>query len=884
MQQIPDVPNIVVHRPGSSRTDGDSNNGAFQPLRKTITNPNDLDQFEKDNGNNSNSKLSLRSKLTIEKKNYKSSKPKNNEESQTNYIYNMWMNLFPSTSFSLMNSMGSQNLSQLGSADYSDQNKLLQDLQNQNSDMTSQRSLLKNFQTIPFIIGFKPDYSKTYQILINDYLIMVIYLIDILIKFASTYFDSHTGEEFFDPKKVAILRFRKFRFYLDLLAFIPFSKIFADVMTYDQQNFVSTIRMLKLYKLAIFTKLIQKLSVSKSAKASLKVLFLIFFLIFFLHFQTCIIFYLAQIEKVWIPNCDFIYKGTKIYDLPINNQYWVVMYYSAMLFSISDMLAATAAELAFNAIMMVLCMMIVANVFGLMASFVSQMNEKDQKFSQQMDIVNTAISNLHLSEELKREIAYYMVQMQGTQEQQEEFQSFIEDIRPGLKKQIQREIFMIAIKKNELMQIMFSTKPQYLKMLEHIVDNLEVTMREPENEIIKQGSDECEFMYFVQKGKCNVVVQDKIGLDSGSKRVRQLYPGDHFGEVGLIYNCRRTASVVAGNYCTLGQMSGQNFKLITMKYPQLLQEMKEQIYAYDDDVKVFMETNLKKIDYMKKLDHDIFHEILFNFQQETFERDTILSVEKEKVKKMFIIKNGIVEITVKVDGVQLQIERLYRGSILNHRAFLVGDVSDIKASCTQTQTLFFLTYDQFQKLCMKNANLEQEIKAIRDSVKGKENPYFIDYIHCRSVVDQQIKRNSKLEERRSKLTCQLKNAVLVKLSNLKKQRSKLTFKEVINKVIQMKKEEMKKQRKKKLKQLMGENDDDNVEFNFEDLSPEQASVLMELMEVMQEKYQANNLKMASADKVSLEIQDKFKLGINLHNLYTPKNIHNLRPNTPKFSV
>ena len=58
------------------------------------------------------------------------------------------------------------------------------------------------------------------------------------------------------------------------------------------------------------------------------------------------------------------------------------MYYSAMLFSISDMVAATAAELAFNAIMMVLCMMIVANVFGLIASFVSQMNEKDQKFSQ----------------------------------------------------------------------------------------------------------------------------------------------------------------------------------------------------------------------------------------------------------------------------------------------------------------------------------------------------------------------------------------------------------------------------------------------------------------------------------------------------------------------
>ena len=42
--------------------------------------------------------------------------------------------------------------------------------------------------------------------------------------------------------------------------------------------------------------------------------------------------------------------------------------------------------------------------------------------------------------------------------------------------------------------------------------------------------------------------------------------------------------------------------------------MKEQIYAYDDDVKVFMETNLKKITYMQNLDIDIFHELVFNFR------------------------------------------------------------------------------------------------------------------------------------------------------------------------------------------------------------------------------------------------------------------------------
>jgi len=51
---------------------------------------------------------------------------------------------------------------------------------------------------------------------------------------------------------------------------------------------------------------------------------------------------------------------------------------------------------------------------------------------------------------------------------------------------------------------------------------------------------------------------------------------------------------------------------------------------------------------------------------------------------MFIVKNGIIEISIQVDGHNLVLERLYRGSILNPRAFIVGDINDIKAKCCQT--------------------------------------------------------------------------------------------------------------------------------------------------------------------------------------------------------
>lgn len=50
---------------------------------------------------------------------------------------------------------------------------------------------------VTFVIGFEPYYSSTYQIEINDYIIMAIYFIDILVKLRTTVGNVKT------PKRVA---------------------------------------------------------------------------------------------------------------------------------------------------------------------------------------------------------------------------------------------------------------------------------------------------------------------------------------------------------------------------------------------------------------------------------------------------------------------------------------------------------------------------------------------------------------------------------------------------------------------------------------------------------------------------------------------------------
>lgn len=136
---------------------------------------------------------------------------------------------------------------------------------------------------IPFIIGFQTLYSEQEEYEINDALIILIYLLDILISFRTTYIESISGVEVFEFRKIAIDYLKSYRFYLDLLAFIPFNKIFWGTTTYIQRQFIASIRMLKIYRLQRFTTLIQKLNVSRASKAVLKILFLIYFLMLFIH-------------------------------------------------------------------------------------------------------------------------------------------------------------------------------------------------------------------------------------------------------------------------------------------------------------------------------------------------------------------------------------------------------------------------------------------------------------------------------------------------------------------------------------------------------------------------------------------------------------------------
>ena len=64
-------------------------------------------------------------------------------------------------------------------------------------------------------------------------------------------------------------------------------------------------------------------------------------------------------------------------------------------------------------------------------------------------------------------------------------------------------------------------------------------------------------MYIIAKGTVVIETSDANGF----KIEKILGDGKHFGEIGVIMKCRRTATVVSHNYCTLGVVSESDMKL-----------------------------------------------------------------------------------------------------------------------------------------------------------------------------------------------------------------------------------------------------------------------------------------------------------------------------------
>jgi len=90
-----------------------------------------------------------------------------------------------------------------------------------------------------------------------------------------------------------------------------------------------------------------------------------------------------------------------------------------------------------------------------------------------------------------------------------------------------------------------------------VVDAMQEKVVDAGTTLIKQG-DDGDCLYVVEEGQMNCFKN----IDGEDKKVKECKAGDAFGELALLYNCPRAATVTAHERCVLWQLDRESFNHI----------------------------------------------------------------------------------------------------------------------------------------------------------------------------------------------------------------------------------------------------------------------------------------------------------------------------------
>ena len=517
-----------------------------------------------------------------------------------------------------------------------------------------------NWFAIPIQVSFDPPGMENTFIIVLNSIIDLLFAVDIFVIFRTTYIDSDTGEEVFSSKKIAI-NYLRGRFWFDLFATIPFDTIIELIFSQTSKEFQS-FGVLKLIRIARLNKIVTYLNVKEDVKIGLKLVKLLFFLSIYFHILGCIWFYMINQQKQWIPPLDTIYPVTNFYHEGLWYQYWMSVYHAILIETSNDIAPRIETiQVVFCTLMILIGAVVNAYIFGLIIFLVAAMNDKSNKFIQKLDIWNIAMKNLKIPQEIQNDVVGYLIYTDGLLDSQNELETFLSWLSPSLKQKVTSHLFISTLYNT----IVFKGRKQ---LIDSISKSLLIRTWKPEDTIITQG-DNPDNIYFIAKGGCNVYVRNKVGLRI---RANVLKSGDYFGEVAILNESKRTATVRSNNYSTLAYLSKFDFEAIFDKHPGAFRIIKDKRKSYSDEWKNFLILNLTSIEYLKSASEHIFQELYWDLKEETFEKDSFIWKAGDSINKIYFIVSGQIEVTVNHFNKHIPIETLYQGCSMGEYGIL-GD-------------------------------------------------------------------------------------------------------------------------------------------------------------------------------------------------------------------
>ena len=137
-----------------------------------------------------------------------------------------------------------------------------------------------------------------------------------------------------------------------------------------------------------------------------------------------------------------------------------------------------------------------------------------------------------------------------------------------------------------------------------------------------------------------------------------------FGEVSLLYNTQRTASVHSLNYCTIAAINSKSWADISEVYPDVITRMKRHARSYRDPWKTFLKRLLRGgVHYLEHADDELVEELTYLLKPESIEEGTEVIPVGTECKKIYFLIEGEVRVFIERirGGPRIHLDTLYQG-------------------------------------------------------------------------------------------------------------------------------------------------------------------------------------------------------------------------------
>ncbi|KAK5641360.1 hypothetical protein RI129_009907 [Pyrocoelia pectoralis] len=261
-----------------------------------------------------------------------------------------------------------------------------------------------------------------------------------------------------------------------------------------------------------------------------------------------------------------------------------------------------------------------------------------------------------------------------------------------------RELIKAAILDNDFM------KNLELTQIREIVDCMYPEAYKAQDLIIKEG-DVGSIVYVLEEGRVEVSRENKY--------LSTLTPGKVLGELAILYNCKRTATIKAATDCKLWAIERQCFQTIMMRTGLIRQA------EYTDF--------LKSVPIFKNLSDDTLIKISDVLEETYYSYGDYIIRQGARGDTFFIISKGRVKVTIKQpnSSEEKYIRTLAKGDFFGEKALQGDDLRTANIICDDPEGVSCLVIDQetFNQLISNLDEIKTKYKDEGDERK-RENEEF----------------------------------------------------------------------------------------------------------------------------------------------------------------